>query len=52
MSEREISEEELEEKLKKALNASEKKRDVFKILRSEKEALEIKEKRMKEKFKY
>ncbi|MFX1500167.1 MAG: hypothetical protein ACFFDH_04285 [Promethearchaeota archaeon] len=52
MPEREISEDELEEELKKALSASDKKRDVFEILRREKESLKIKESRMKEKFKY
>ena len=46
------SDDELEEELDKALKASEKTRDVFSILRKEKESLESKEKRIKDKFKY
>ncbi len=52
MNDKNISDDELEEELDKALKASEKKRDVFSIIRKEKESLEIKEKRLKKEFKY
>ena len=51
MNEKNISEDELEEELEKALKANEAKRDVFRIIRNEKESLELKEKRVKDKFK-
>ena len=51
MNEKEISDEELEEELDKAFKVSEGKRDVFSIIRKEKESLEVKEKRIKDKSK-
>jgi hypothetical protein len=51
VNEKEMSDEELEDELDKASRASENKRDVFSILRKEKESLEVKEKRIKDKFK-
>lgn len=52
MNEKESTDDELEEELEKAFRASEtKKDDVFRIIRKEKESLEVKEKRMKSKFK-
>ncbi|MFX1387172.1 MAG: hypothetical protein ACFE9M_08160 [Promethearchaeota archaeon] len=47
-----MSDDELEEEMEKAYKASEKKRDVFRIIRKEKEALELKEKRIKDTSKY
>lgn len=52
MNQKDLSDEELEEELDKALKSSESKRDVFKIIRDEKESLELKEKRVKKKFKF
>jgi hypothetical protein len=52
VNQKELSDEELEEELDKALKSSESKRDVFKIIRDEKESLELKEKRVKKKFKF
>ncbi len=52
MNENEISDDELEEELEKALKANEKKRDVFRIIRNEKESLDVKEKRFKKKYKH
>ena len=52
MNNKDISDDELEEELEKSIKASEKKRDVFKIIRKEKESLEVKDKRIKDKFKY
>ncbi len=52
MNENEISDDELEEELEKALKADEKKRDVFRIIRNEKESLDVKEKRFKKKYKH
>ncbi|MFX1328326.1 MAG: hypothetical protein ACFE91_09290 [Promethearchaeota archaeon] len=52
MNDKNISDDELEEELDKALKASENKRDVFSIIRKEKESLEVKEKRLKKEFKY
>ena len=49
MNQKDLSDEELEEELDKALKSSESKRDVFKIIRDEKESLELKEKRIKKK---
>jgi hypothetical protein len=51
VNEKEISDDELEEELDKAFKASEDKRDVFSIIRKEKESLEVKEKRIKDNFK-
>ena len=52
MDEKDISDDELEDELENALKANEKKRDVFRIIRNEKESLDVKEKRLKKKFKY
>lgn len=52
MREKDISDDELEEELEKALEVNAKKSDVFKIIRNEKESLESKEIRFKKKFKY
>jgi hypothetical protein len=52
VTEKTISEDELEEELEKALKADEKKRDVFKIIRYEKESIDTKERRLKKKFKF
>ena len=52
MNEEDISDDEIEEKLEKALKINESKRDVFRILRNEIESLEMKEKRIKDKFKH
>ena len=46
MSNKDISDDELEDEIEKALKANEKKKDVFRILRNEKESLEIKEKQI------
>lgn len=51
MDKEEISDGELEEELDKAFKANESKRDVFSIIRKEKDSLEVKEKRIKDKFK-
>ena len=50
MSEKNLSDEELEEELDKAFKATESKKNVFAIIRNEKESLEVKEKRVKKKF--
>lgn len=52
MNDKDISDDELEEELEKALKKNETKRDVFRIIRDEKESLKLKEKRIKDKFKY
>ena len=52
MNDKNISDDELEEELEKAYKVNEKKRDVFSIIRKEKESLELKEKRIKDKSKY
>lgn len=52
MNDKNNSDDELEEELDKVLKVGEKKRDIFSILRKEKESLESKEKRIKDKFKY
>jgi hypothetical protein len=46
-----LSDKELEEELDKAFKASEDKQYVFSIIRKEKESVEVKEKRIKDKFK-
>jgi hypothetical protein len=51
MSEKQDTDDDLEEELEKALNISEKKPNVFKIIRNEANALDMKEKRMKAKLK-
>ena len=52
MNQKDLSDEELEEELDKAFKSSDSKRDVFKIIRDEKESLEVREKRVKKKFKF
>ncbi|KKK44652.1 hypothetical protein LCGC14_0870410 [marine sediment metagenome] len=52
MKEKELTDKELEDRLDKAFKESESKKGVFKILRNEKESLDIKEKRTKKKFKF
>jgi hypothetical protein len=52
VNENNISDDELEEELENALKANEKKRDVFRIIRNEKDSLDAKEKRFKKKFKH
>ena len=52
MNGKDISDDELEEELENALKANEKKRDVFRIIRNEKESLDVKEKRIKKKIKF
>jgi len=52
VDDKDISDDDLEEELDKALKTNEKKRDVFSIIRKEKESLEVKEKRLKKEFKY
>jgi len=47
----EITDEELEKELDRAFKDSESNRDVFSIIRKEKESVEVKEKRIKDKFK-
>ena len=47
MNENNISDEELEEKLEKALKENEDKKNVFRIIQGEKESLNLKEKRLK-----
>lgn len=51
MNEKKYSDEELEEELDKAFKIGEKKQNVFKIIRNEDKALDMKEKRMKVKIK-
>ena len=51
MNEKEYSDEELEEEIDKALKISEKKPNVFRIIRNENNALDMKDKRMKTKIK-
>ena len=51
MNEKEYSDDELEEELDKAFKISEKKPNVFRIIRNENNALDMKEKRMKAKIK-
>ena len=52
MNDKELPDDELEEELDRALKANETKKDVFSIIRKEKESLDLKEKRIKDKFKY
>lgn len=52
MNKKDLSDEELEKELDKAFKASESKKCVFDIIRKEKESLEVKEKRIKGKFKF
>jgi len=47
-----IPDDELEEEFEKALKANESKRDVFSIIRKEKDSLDRKEKRIKKKTKF
>ena len=47
-----MSDDELEEELDKAFKSSEREKNIFSIMRKEKESLEVKEKRVKSKFKY
>ena len=51
MNKEEITDDELEDELDRAIKASESKRNVFSIIKKEKESLEVKEKRIKDKFK-
>ena len=51
MNEKKYSNEELEEELDKAFKISEKQQNVFKIIRNEDKALDMKERRMKTKIK-
>ncbi|MFX1525853.1 MAG: hypothetical protein ACFFCC_20275 [Promethearchaeota archaeon] len=50
VKQKDLSDDELEEELDKALKVNEKKTNVFKIIRDEKESLDTKEKRVKKKF--
>ena len=52
MNKKDLSDDDLEEELEKALKKNETKRDVFRIIRNEKESLDLKEKRIKDKYKY
>ena len=52
MKDKEITDEELEEELDKAFKASEKQKNVFTIMRQEKDSEAVKEKRIKSKFKH
>ncbi len=52
MNDKDISDDKLEEQLGKALKPNESKRDISSVIRKEKESLEVKEKRIKDKFKY
>ncbi|MFX0077310.1 MAG: hypothetical protein ACFE96_17855 [Candidatus Hermodarchaeota archaeon] len=51
MNEKEYSDDELEEELEKAFKSGENKPNVFRIIRNENDALDMKEKRMKAKLK-
>ena len=51
MNDKELPDDELEEELDRALKANETKKDVFSIIRKEKKSLDLKEKRIKDKFK-
>jgi hypothetical protein len=46
----EMTDDELDEELEKAFKANESKKDVFGIIRKEKEALDVREKRIKNDF--
>jgi len=52
VNEENFTDEDLEEELNRAFKLSNKKRDIFTIIRKEKDSLDIKEKRVKNKFKY
>jgi hypothetical protein len=52
VNQEDLSDEELEEELDKAIKSSVSKKDVFKIIRDEKKSLEVKEKRINKKFKF
>ncbi len=51
MNDKDSSDDELEEEIEKTLKTDEKKRDVFRIIRNEKESLDLQEKRLQFKFK-
>ena len=51
MGDKEVSDEELEEEFEKAFNKNNLRRNVFRILRDEKSAQDLKEKRIKKKLK-
>jgi hypothetical protein len=51
VNEKNISDDDLEEELEKALKKNEDKKDIFKIIRGEKESLGLREKRLKKKHK-
>jgi hypothetical protein len=48
----ENTDDELDKELEKAFKKSESKRDVFSIIRKEKESLDVREKRIKDRFKH
>jgi hypothetical protein len=50
VNENNISDDELEEELDKAIKTNERNRDIFKIIRNEKESLDAKDKRFKKKI--
>jgi hypothetical protein len=52
VKEEDISDDELEDELEKALKKDEIKKDVFRIIRDEKKSLDLKEKRLKSKFRH
>ena len=51
MNDKDIIDDELEEELDKAFKANESKKDVFNIIRNEKESMDLREKRIKNQFK-
>ncbi|MFX1427566.1 MAG: hypothetical protein ACFFBE_14010 [Promethearchaeota archaeon] len=51
MDKEELTDDELDDELEKAFKENLNKKDVFSIIRKEKESLDVKEKRIKEKFK-
>ncbi|MFX0028401.1 MAG: hypothetical protein ACFE8B_04285 [Candidatus Hermodarchaeota archaeon] len=52
MDKEELTDDELDDELEKAFKENLNKKDVFSIIRKEKESLDVKEKRIKEKFKH
>lgn len=52
MDDKNISDDELEEELNKAFKFNEKRKEIFTIMRKEKESLEVKEKRLRDEFKF
>ncbi|MFX1391807.1 MAG: hypothetical protein ACFE9Z_17215 [Promethearchaeota archaeon] len=52
MNDNNLSDDELEDELEKALKTNREKNDVFSIIRKEKESLESRDKRIKKQFKY